>query len=166
MCFAALVLNGCRASNPSPGVAAPSSQPSVMRQSVRVAEPGDVKLYIYSWKPGPDGFPQVTLDLRNNLSEDLLVAYAQGSVTVHCGPYAQAGPALVGLRRREVLDPYGSVKLFSPKGGWVELSDDGKPELVVPIKLPPGKYELWASFQVAGPHPGVIESGRQSCQID
>lgn len=163
---AILLLCGCGISHSPQSHPAPAKEPSPIRQSVRVAEPEDLKLYIYSWKPGPDGFPQVTLDLRNNLNEDLLVAYAQGSVTVHCGPYAQTGPALVGLRRREVLDPFGSMKLFSPKGGWIELSADGKSELVVPIRLPAGKYELWASFEVAGPNPGVIESMRQTCQID
>ena len=45
----------------------------------------------------------------------------QGSVTFHCGPFVQQGPALVDLRRREVLDPYGSLKFHLPKGGWVEL---------------------------------------------
>ncbi len=161
-----LLVVGCTPSHHASAPIAATSQPAPPRQSVRIATAADLKLYIHTWRAGPDGFPQLVLDLRSRVNDDLLVAYAQGSVVVHCGPYVQRGPLLTGLRRREVLDPYGSLNFFSPRGGWIEIAEDGTPQLVIPVKLPTGKYPLWATFEVAGEKPALIETERQTYRPD
>jgi hypothetical protein len=133
-------------------------------ETYRVAEPADLQLSIYGIKPAADGFAGVVLMLRNTSGHDVVVAYGPGSVTVHCGPFIQSGPARVFGRRREVLDPEALIVFDPPEKGWTQLSSDGQPELMIPTRLPPGKYNIWATFEVPGPHGGIIQSDKRDYQ--
>jgi hypothetical protein len=121
-----------------------------------VAEPRDLKLFIYGIRPGLDGFPYVVLILQNVSSDKLIIPYAPGSVAVRCGDYLQPGPGETFRLRREILAPNELIVLAPPAGGWSQISATGTPDLIVPQRLPAGEYEVYATFTIPTPSAGTI----------
>lgn len=142
------------------------AEPADLQLSIYGIEPGDEKLTTYGVKPTVNGYVGVVLMLRNISAHDVVVAYGPGSVVVHCGPFMQSGPGRVFGRRREVLDPQALIVFDPPKGGWSELSPEGQPELMIPAKLPPGNYNIWATFEVSGSHGRMIRSDNRVYQAE
>jgi len=148
-------LSGCCDKTPSTSRPSPTPQVAVGTfETFRVAEPADLRLLIYGVKPAAKDFPYVLLTVQNISSHDAIVAYERGSLVIHCGPYVQHGPEIF-QRRRQILSPFATIVFDPPQDGWGELSPDGQPELMIPVKLPAGKYTIWATFQVAGSHGGT-----------
>ena len=104
------------------------------------------------------------LTVQNISSHDVIVAYARGNLVMHCGQYVQTGPEIF-QRRRQILSPWATIVFDPPQNGWGELSADGQPELMIPLKLPPGKYTVWATLQVPGPHGGIIRSDERTYEV-
>lgn len=157
-------LPGCCAKPPASGPS-PASQPAAgTYETYRVAESADLRLLIYGVKPAAKDFPYVLLTVQNISTHDTIVAYERGSLVIHCGPYVQHGPEIF-QRRRQILSPWATIVFDPPQDGWGELSPDGEPELMIPVKLPPGKYTIWATFQVAGPHGGTIRSDERTYEV-
>jgi hypothetical protein len=148
---------GCRGAAPTPSLSKPASDESTLVESFSVARPTDLRLSIYGVKPAPNDFPSVLLTVQNISSRDTIVAYERGSLTIHCGPYVQQGPETF-RRRREILGPWSTIVFDPPADGWTQTTSGGPPELMLPVKLPPGKYDVWASFQVDEPNGGSIRS--------
>jgi len=147
----------------------PTSQPSNLAsagtfETYRVAEPADLRLLIYGVKPAEKDFPYVLLTVQNISSHDAIVAYERGSLVIHCGPYVQHGPEIF-QRRRQILGPWATIVFDPPQDSWGELSSDGEPELMIPVKLPAGRYTIWATFQVAGAHGGTIRSDERVWEV-
>lgn len=115
-------------------------------------------MLISTRKAGPDGFPQASIQLWNNSSDEVLVEYAAGSVVLHCGPFEQHGPADVFGRRREVLDPQQELDFNMPAGRWSRSPTTGPRDLMLPSDLPKGEYPMWATFRVPGPAGFEIKS--------
>ena len=158
---------GCRARSTAES---PHTHPVLARrgafETFRVAEPRDLNLYIYGLRPGENGFPYVLLILQNIGTEAVLVPYGPGSVRVRCGPYVQGGPGGVDRVRREVLGPGELIALSPPEGGWGEASAaGGQADLIVPERLPPGKYEISATYQLPDPPGGVVRSDRRMYDV-
>jgi len=147
-------------SRPSPALEVP---PGTF-ETYRRAEPADLRLSIYGLKPAAKDFPYVLLTVQNISSHDTIVAYERGSLVIHCGPYVQHGPEIF-QRRRQILSPWATIVFDPPENGWGEESPDSEPELMIPVKLPPGKYTVWATFQVAGTHGGVIRSDERVYEV-
>lgn len=157
----ALGLIGCHA--PTDG--APASRPADL-EAFRTARPADLRVEVELWEEGPHGFPAATVTVHNATFDDVILPYTPTSVTIHCGPYVQSGPGGRFGRRREILEPLGWITFSPPSSVWTKLLPDGSSELVVPTRLPSGKYELWASFRLNGPKGPEINSERQTCQIE
>jgi hypothetical protein len=165
MCAWLSVLAGCGAeapptSRPSPKV----DLPDATFETYRVAEPADLRLSIYGVKAAAKDFPFVLLTLQNISNRDEIVAYERGSLVIHCGSFVQHGP-IVFQRRRQILSPFATIVFDPPDDDWAELAPNGEPELMIPVKLPPGKYTIYATFQVAGRHGGTIRSDERTFEV-
>jgi hypothetical protein len=155
---------GCNSTPTTAPSSATAVVPAGVYQTFRVAEPADLRLSIYGMKPAAKEFPYVLLTVQNISAHDEIVAYERGSLVIHCGSYVQHGPEIF-QRRRQILGPWATIVFDPPENGWGELSSDGQPELMIPIKLPPGKYPVWATFDVAGPHGGTIRSDQREYEV-
>jgi hypothetical protein len=147
-------------SRPSPKIELPEGT----FETFRVGEPADLRLSIYGVKPAAKDFPFVLLTLQNMSNQDQIVAYERGSLVIHCGDFVQHGP-IVFQRRRQILSPKATIVFDPPDDDWAELAPNGEPELLIPVKLPPGKYTIWATFQVAGRHGGTIRSDERTFEV-
>jgi hypothetical protein len=156
-------LAGCcpRITSAPPSAATRNSPDGVAYESYRMAQPADLRLSISGMKHGTKGFPYVLLMLQNTSRDQVIVAYTAGGASVHCGHYVQPGPAETFGLRRQILDPGGFILLDPPEAGWTGLTSDGQPELMIPTTLPPGKYDVWATFQLATPTVGVIATDKR-----
>ncbi len=141
-----IALAGCCARTSGPSSA---TTPAGAFETYRVVEPADLRISIYGVRSAARDFPYVLLTVQNISSHDAIVAYERGSLVIHCGPYVQHGPEIF-LRRRQILSPRATIVFDPPQDNWGEASSGGEPELMLPVTLPPGKYTIWATFQVAG----------------
>jgi hypothetical protein len=159
------VLAGCCTKAPPASGPSPSGViPAGTFETFRVANPADLRLSIYGVRPAEKDFPYVLLTVRNECSNDVIVEYERGSLVIHCGTYVQHGPETF-QRRRQILSPRATIVFDPPQNGWGEQSSDGQPELMIPIRLPAGKYTIWATFQVPGPHGGIIRSDERVYEV-
>jgi hypothetical protein len=127
---------------------APTTRPD--RECIRVATAKDLQVILFAVKDREHGFPVSVVKIYNNAPDDVIVGYEPGSVVVHCGAYQQQGPAVTFVHRREILSPHEPLEIALPPAGWTRTNPAGERELMLPTDLPPGKYELWASFRVEG----------------
>lgn len=152
----------------TPGCAAPvasapapaATQPVADRACFRAAQAKDLRILISTRKAGLDGFPVAGIQLWNNSPEEVIVQYDSASVVLHCGPFEQHGPANVLGRRREILDPQEELDFEMPQGHWARSAANGERDLMLPSDLPRGNYPMWATFRVAAPAGGTVESDR------
>jgi hypothetical protein len=145
---------GCEATSAQPDAVAsaqtaPATQP-VKRECIRVAKAADLQLLLFTSRDPAHHFPVSLVKIYNSADEDVIVAYEPGSVVIHCGSYQQPGPPVTFVRRREILGPHEPLEIAIPPGGWSLINAAGERELMVPTDLPPGAYDLWASFRVEG----------------
>jgi hypothetical protein len=109
-----------------------------------------LQLDILETHPGSDGFPVAIVHLRNMTSSPILITYAPNTVTIHCGDFVQHGPGETFGLRHEILDGYSDLDFAPPTSGWSKTSANGQVELMLPSRLPPGNYDLWAGFDPPG----------------
>jgi len=127
----------------------------------RIANKADLDFTIRDITPGPAGFPNVITDLRNQTDDDILATYALGSITIHCGPYTQTGPAGTYGQRREIIDAHGFIDFLPITSGWSNDPQNSS-DLMMPAQLPPGTYDVWATFTVVGSQPQTLETHRET----
>jgi hypothetical protein len=154
--YLALCSCGCNGTKP-----ATDSQPLTV---FRMANKADLDFTIRDITPGPAGFPSVVTDLRNQTDDDILTTYAPGSVTIHCGPYTQTGPAGTYGQRREILDSHGFIDFLPITGGWSNDPQNSS-DLMMPAQLPPGTYDIWATFMVVGSQPQLLQTRHESYTV-
>ena len=135
------------------------------RECPRVAGAKDLQPVLFFRKDAASGFPVSVVKLYNAADEPVIVGYEPGSVIVHCGDYEQRGPADTFVHRREILNPQQPLEIEVPAGGWTRSTVSGGTELMLPTQLPPGKYALWASFQVEGARGGTISTAPDAYQV-
>jgi hypothetical protein len=150
---AALAIAGCHSSTPS-------SDSSLLRMATKA----DLDFTIRDITPSPSKFPSVVTDLRSKIDDDVIVTYAAGSVTIHCGPYIQTGPAGTFGRRREILDAHGFIDFLPKTGGWANAPNNAA-DLMLPTELPPGTYDVWATFVVVGDLPTTVQTLHESYTV-
>ena len=155
-----LILAGCQAAPRQQRVQVQEPSATTRPFCFRAARAGDLRMLVSTRKPGPDGFPVAVVEMWNNVNEDVLVQYDVDSVVLHCGPYELHGPADVFGRRREILEPHEELNFSMPAGGWSQSATAGPRDLMIPTELPRGKYEMWATFRIAGANGGWVESDR------
>jgi len=129
-----------------------------------MADKADLEFTIRDITPGPGGFPNVVTNLRSQIDQDVLATYAPGSITIHCGPYMQSGPAGAYGRRREILDGHGFIDFLPSIGGWSN-DPQSSADLMMPSQLPPGTYDVWATFTVVGAQPQLLQTLHESYTV-
>jgi hypothetical protein len=147
MCL--LLLGACQTASPN--------QIETFRSATRT----DLSLGLLSVKTGPNGFPQVIVNLRSLTSDEIIVSYAPNSLAIHCGPFVALGPPVTYGIRREILDAYGYMDFPPPTSGWHESPEPGQIQLLYPTRLPPNSYPVWATFYVPGPQGGILQTPHQ-----
>lgn len=155
-------LCGCRADG---GARSPATAPSGLRRPgapglhlVREARPADLRYEIAGIGIGPNGFPDVRTRLTNASGEEVLVAYEPRRVLVHVDSYVRPGRDRTFPGRRQLLAPGESMPVDPPAGDWIQVAPDRQIELMVPTRLPPGRYSAWATFIVGDPHTDVLDT--------
>jgi hypothetical protein len=164
----AITTSACAPSSQSASTV-PSSAASLgsAPETFAYAAPSDLRLWMVAWKRNPDtGFPVAVVQIRNITEHDVIVAYEPGSLKIHCGDFVQSGPPDTAVLRREILGPLGWINFPPPTAGWVEMDQDGSPDLSVPTQLPSGRYALWATFVLATPDHTPISTGKQDFSAD
>jgi hypothetical protein len=160
------MLTGCTATSRAPArPATTQSADDHELQTFPVARTADLNLSIYGVKAGQGGYPVVYVMLENKRNRAMIVGYGPGSIVVHAGSYIQNGPAETSQLRREIMLPHGLIVFDPPAKGWEALSADGKPDLLKPTNLPPGKYHVYATFEIPGTHGRMIESDRREYEV-
>ena len=143
-------------------VAAPESAPSpaAKEESFRPAETKDLRVMLAT-RPNPaDGFPLAQVNIYNTSNDQIIVGYEPESVVLHCGPYEKHAPPVGFVERREILRPKQPLEFDVAAGGWIPSPNAGGQDLLIPTKLPPGKYQTWASFRLPGNDATTIASPR------
>lgn len=141
-----------------------SFDPADATESFRVARPADLQVSLMTRAArAADRFPAVTVKVYNIASQDVIVGYEPGCVVVHCGKFEQSGPAVTFVQRREILRPRQPLEFELNSGEWEPSSTGNGPrDLLTPTELPPGRYPIWATFQLGGAHGSPIESPHDS----
>jgi hypothetical protein len=142
------MLAACRTENP----------PATSIETFRPATRADLSLGILSLGRESSGFPLPIVNLRSLTEDEIIVTYGPGDLTIHCGAYVAHGPPATFGVRREILDSYGYMDFPPPTSGWAEISRDGTLQLLRPACLPPGDYDLWATFRIPGPDGGLLKT--------
>ena len=171
---AACLAVGCCQVRPQPRAAsaAPASQPASTpaaadtRATFRFARAADLRIILIARSDPASRYPLCTVQVYNNSEEDVIVGYEPGSVVVHCGEYERRGPAPTFVSRREILRPNQPVEFELPAGGWSRSPSAEPQELLIPTRLPPGGYPLWATFQPAAPTAGQVQSERDTYRVE
>lgn len=165
--IATFLVTGCcadrhDASEPRPSTApAPTTRP-VRQATFRIAEPRDLRATLII-RPNPKNhFPLAIVQVYNGAADDVIVEYEPGCVAMHCGEYEQAGPAAAFVSRREVLRPSEPIEFELPAGGWRRSPSAASRELLIPSELPKGTYPVWATFRLAGPGGGLVETAHDT----
>lgn len=159
---------GCRSAQQTAQIttaiapAAPTTRP-IDRECFRIAAAKDLQLILFSTRDAVHRFPVSIVKIYNNAADDVIVGYEPGSVVIHCGNYEQQGPAVTFVHRREILSPHQPLELEIPAGGWTRANAAGERELMLPTDLPPGRYELWATFRVEG--DGAIDTRHETYEV-
>jgi hypothetical protein len=71
--------------------------------------------------------------------------------------------------RRYLLAPGETLAVEPPAGNWGQMSGGGEFDLMRPMRLPPGRYRVWATFALrpaaGGGDAEVIESNRREYEV-
>jgi hypothetical protein len=120
------------------------------RETIHIAVPANLQVTVITPANPSDHFPKATVKIYNTASNDVIVGYEPGCVVVHCGEFEQRAPGMTFTQRREILRPRQPLEFEMPTGGWMRSPRPGEQDLLIPLSLPPGKYPVWASFQLSG----------------
>jgi hypothetical protein len=137
-----------------------ATQPSGA-ETFRLAEPKDLQVTLMNPVNPSDHYPLATVKVYNVADHDVIVGYEPGCVVIHCGGFEQHGPAMTFTRRREILRPRQPLEFEVPAGGWMRTPAPGDQDLLLPVPLPSGKYQVWATFQLSG-STLLVESPRDT----
>jgi hypothetical protein len=143
------MLCGCRAGYPQP----------TSIETFRPATRADLNLGILSVSRDSWGFPLPIINLRSLTEDETTISYGPNSLTIHVGRFVASGPPATYDIRREILSSYGYMDFPPPSEGWAQIGADGKLQLLRPARLPPGNYDLWATFYT--PDAGLLETPHQ-----
>jgi hypothetical protein len=130
-------------------------------ETIRLAQPKDLQVTLMAPTNPSDHYPLATVKVYNVATHDVIVSYEPGCVVIHCGGFEQRGPGMTFTRRREILRPRQPLEFEIPAGGWSRSSTPGEQDLLLPVPLPPGKYPVWATFQLSG-STQLVESPRDT----
>lgn len=119
-------------------------------ETIRIARLGDLQVELTTPANPSDHFPKAIVKVYNASNEDLIVGYEPGCVVVHCGEFEQHAPGMTFTQRREILRPRQPLEFDMPTGGWMRSPGPGGQDLLIPVDLSPGKYPVWATFQLSG----------------
>lgn len=145
----------------NPGTTRPAMTEPADRETIRLAKPQDLQVSLITPANPSDHYPKATVKVYNAANEDLIVGYEPGCVVVHCGQFEQHAPGMTFTQRREILRPRQPLEFEMPTGGWMRSPGPGGQDLLIPLSLPPGKYSVWATFQLSGSNK-LIESPRDT----
>ena len=129
---------------------APATTQVAGTETIRLAEPKDLQVTLMVPTNPSDHYPKATVKVYNAAADDVIVGYEPGCVVVHCGPFEQHGPGMTFTRRREILRPREPLEFEIPAGGWTRSPTPGEQDLLLPVPLPPGRYPVWATFELSG----------------
>jgi len=136
------------------------------RLSFRLAVPADLRVILIIRSDPATHYPLCTVQVYNNSDDEVIVGYEPGSVVVHCGEYERRGPAPTFVSRREILRPNQPIEFELPAGGWARSPAAQPQELLIPMRLPPGRYPLWASFRTASTGESAVQSERDTYVVE
>lgn len=147
-----------------PATSQPASTAPADTETIRLARPLDLQLTLTTPANPSDHFPRAVVKVYNASNEDLIVGYEPGCVVVHCGEFEQHAPGMTFTQRREILRPKQPLEFEMPTGGWMRSPGPGGQDLLIPLLLPPGKYAVWATFQLSG-STKAIQSPRDTYNV-
>lgn len=134
--------------------------------TVRVGGPDSVGCTIASVSPSANAFPDVWTRVENRVDEDVVVTYGPMSVIVHCGPYVRLGKNNSFPPRRQLLAPTDWLIADPPTGRWIESADGQEVQLMIPSRLPPGKYSVWVTYLLGDDPSSAINSETVDYEVD
>jgi hypothetical protein len=150
----------------APAATRPAATRPTTRLSFRLADASDLRVILVTRVDPATHYPLCTVQVYNNSDDEVIVGYEPGSVVVHCGEYERRGPAPTFVSRREILRPNQPIEFELSSGGWARSPTAQPQELLIPTRLPPGRYPLWASFRTDGPGESAVESVRDTYVVE